>query len=240
MVEIERAGHLSDQPSSRVRWLIAAALVVQVVLALWAVDAADLVRDSDEIDSRPASVPPVSAPIGLESGQAVASAYAREWHADATLISAVMRLEWPTDSSASTSPSLPDGGWLIYVYAHGDSTLSIYLDRRSGGYIMAVPSDFGAPFWPAIDMTGVTRTSTTAFLTAEILGGTSYRQACPSTRSVALVSFTSATDDSGKQIPAWTVTYGDSRFPGTFDVLIQLNAQNGNVIKNEVSDRSCD
>ena len=90
-----------------------------------------------------------------------------------------------------------------------------------------------------LDLTTYPRSSTIAAATADIVSGATYRRACPDTRRSMLVTPTKRTASDGTSESIWTVTYGDTRVGGTFDVLVQLDAQTGIVITNEVRDRPC-
>jgi hypothetical protein len=225
--------------NGRFRPVLALLLIGQALLALWALDVVDLVRGAGERSFVPAEVAPSGAPIDVETGEAIARQHAIGWSSAARLISVVMRLEWPSGAESPDQIQLPESGWLVYTYAAGDETLSIYLDRRTGFYITHATSNYGDESQPEIDLSQYVRGSTTAALTAEVLHGASYRSACPDMRRTALVTPSRIVDGNGNVAPIWVVTYADSRFTGDFDVLVQLDATNGNVIKSELTERPC-
>jgi hypothetical protein len=210
---------------SRSRGWIAVALAVQLILALWALDAIDLFNGSNQQDFVPVAVSPSPVPIDIESGYSIAFQHAQQWSSSARLVAAVMRLEWPSEGAPENEISLPDGGWLVFTFADGEATLSIYLDRRT---------------LPTIDLSAFTRSSATAALTAELLHGAAYRTSCPGTRTTALVTPSLMTDVDGAKMPIWTVTYADARFADDFDVLVQLDANSGNVVTSEANERPCE
>lgn len=90
-----------------------------------------------------------------------------------------------------------------------------------------------------LDLTTYPRSSTIAAAAADITNGHGYRSACPDSRTTAFVTATHLLSRDGTEIPTWTVTYGDSRYAGTYDVLLQMNALTGEVIKNEARERPC-
>jgi hypothetical protein len=224
---------------SRYRGLLAVVLVAQIALAAWALDLDDLVAGDDERPFTPAEIAPSDAPIDVERGQAIAVQHAQRWSVDARLVAVTMRLEWPDEAAPADQIALPVGGWLVYTYVDGSETLAIYLDRRTGIYITSVRSDYGDASLPAIDLTGYLRGSTTAALTAEVLHGATYRTACPANRRAALVTPSRVANADGSWTPIWVVTYADTRFTGDIDVLVQVDATNGNVIRSEAAERPC-
>jgi hypothetical protein len=181
-----------------------------------------------------------SLPLTLESGEATAVAIAQSWRDDARLVSAVMQVDWPTDAPAGPTTEMPDGGWIIYTFQSEQSTLSVMLDRTSGAFITSATGESGQTGWPALELQDHSRSSVTALLTADLLEGSAYRNACPSSRSSALVTLSNAPDEAGQQRAVWTVTYGDSRYPEAFDVLVRLDAGSGNVLTSEHRERPCD
>lgn len=223
----------------RMGWLVAA-LALQAVLALWAVNAVGLIDQSTDPVVVPTELSPSSTPIDIESGQTIALNLARSWSSSARLVSVVMRLEWPQAGGNADEIALPDGGWLVFTFANGDATLSLYLDRRTGVYITSATSEFGDSILPTIDLSGYSRGSSTAALAAEVLQGAAYRALCPATRTTALVTPSREKDTDGESVPVWTVTYADSRYASDFDVLVQLDARTGNVLKNEAAERPCE
>jgi hypothetical protein len=219
--------------------LLTAGLIAQIALIAIA-----LLSNADGSDHRTISTPHVEVPAGsiplsAESGQPIAQAYADRWSTNADMIAVTMRLDWPADASAIRAGELPESGWLIYVFSDGEKTESIYLDRGTGFLLANAESEFGGGDWSALDYRTYPRRSTIAAAAADITSGYTYRSACPDSRTTALVTATSVTDVDGSSRPVWTVTYGDSRFSGTYDVLVQMDALSGNVIKREVRDRAC-
>lgn len=224
---------------SRRRNLLAAVLAVQIVFAIWTLGLVELVKGDARSTFAPAQIAPSAAPIDIEQGAAIAEQHIRGWSPSARLVAAVMRVEWSAEAARVDRIELPQGGWLVFTFADGDETMSIYLDRRTGIYITSSRSDYGDDVLPAIDLSLYLRSSTTAALTAEVLHGSTYRTVCPSTRTTAVVAPSRIINGDGSVTPIWTVTYADTRFASDIDVLVQVDAVTGNVIRSEAVDRPC-
>jgi len=228
--------------SNRHSWIARVAILVllvgQVIFVTWALKPPALAFRSTSHQPVAMTAPIQALPLTLETGQSTAANMARTWKANARLVSAVMRVEW-TEDTGPTDFAMPSGGWVVYLFDSGESTLSLYLDRRTGALITSATGESGEGQWETLDFNAFPRKSTTALLTANVLEGASYRGACPATRSSALVALWLAPDGAGATRATWTVTYGDSRFEGTHDVVVQLDATSGNVTETERRDRPC-
>jgi len=230
-------------PFSRLRRLLSLALLFQVALAgVGLVSARSGNSDSLEF-VKPDVLGLTATPIDVEGGFPIAVAYALQWSDDSRLIAVTMRLDWG-DSDSTLDPSqLPGRGWVIYVFEHDGQTLSVYLDRGTGILIGQNVSPFGGDTWPTLDLTTYPRSSSIAAITANITVGSAYREACEENRNVAVVTARSicGTDPESRiGTPVWAVTFGDQRFPGTFDSLVRMDANSGEVVTSEVRERACD
>jgi hypothetical protein len=221
------------------RVALVALFTVQLVIVYLVLAPFSVHWRSNSTEPIPAVVATQNLPLTLETGEASAAETARSWRIDARLVAAVMQVDWPTDESTDGSIEIPAGGWIIYTFQSEQSTLSVMLDRKSGALITSATGGSGDDAWPSLELHDHSRSSSTALLTADLLEGSKFRRACPASRSSAIVTLSSMTDDIGQRRPVWTVTYGDSRFPDTFDVLFRLDAGNGNVLTSEHADRAC-
>ena len=227
----------------QIRRLLTLALLLQIVLAgvgivLFRSGAAG----STEF-VKPDVLNSVAFPIDAESGLPIAEAYARQWADEIRLIAVTMRLDWGDTDSGLDPSQLPGRGWIIYVFERDGATLSLYLDRGTGILIGQNVSPFGGEDWPAFDLTTYPRSSSIAAITANITVGSAYREACAESRNVAIVTASSVPEDNPESrtgSPVWAVTFGDRRYPGTFDVLVRMDANTGEVVTNQVSDRPCE
>jgi hypothetical protein len=221
------------------RAILIVLLIVQVIVVFAVLEPFSITWRSSSNVPVSVAAPTNDLPLTLESGEATATAIARSWRDETRLVSAVMQVEWPTESATEVTTEMPSGGWIIYTFVSEQSTLSVMLDRKSGAFITSATGESGNDAWPTLELQNHTRSSATAVLTADLLEGSAFRNACPSSRSSALVTLSAAPDDTGERRSVWTVTYGDSRFPATFDVLVRLYADTGNVLTSERQDRPC-
>jgi len=230
----------SSKNRTRTRWLLLFGLVVQLLLLAVALASRTGASTSPFGKASQATVPTSALPLTIESGAPVAQEYADRWSLGVNLIAATLKLDWSGDESDLQDGQLPRTGLLVYVFSDGSRTLSIYLDRGTGLYLANGESEFGGGKWSPLDLTTYPKSSAIAAAAADITSGSTYRHACPGFRSSALVTASAIVGSDGKTQPIWTVTYGDSRFDGTFDVLVRMNAMSGNVIDNQLRERACD
>lgn len=218
--------------------VLAALLIIQVGLVI-----AGLVRwngpeASGSAELLPVVVQQVTLPMTPENGQALAQSYADQWEQGAVLVSASMRMRW--DETQAESTSIPDDGYLTYIYIADGKTLSLIFDRRSGLKLGDTETSYGEGEWKPLELGSYRKTSTIAAITADLVAGNAYRVACPANRTSSIVSASIATLDSGERVPVWTVTYSDKRNGDAFDVRVRMDAVSGNVIDNSTRDRDCD
>lgn len=222
----------------RGRALLGVLFAVQIVLGVLAIDTSSG-RSSAEPQRTDVAVPAGTAPLSAESGVSIAEQYAAQWMPDAVLMSVSQRVEWPPSDVPAETTEISGRGWIIYTFVSDGHFLSIYLDRATGSWLGDHVGRWNGKPNP-LNLLTLPTSSTVAALTAEILGGREYRSGCPELRATSYVIFSVAQDDQGQSVPAWTVTYGDSRHRGKNDIVIRLDASTGNVITNEISPRPCE
>jgi hypothetical protein len=185
-------------------------------------------------------VPANSLPMTLEAGAPLAQQYASQWRSDARIVAASERLDWSDTDSSVTATELPPDGALIYIFVSGDETLNLYLDRGSGNYSGTFVTGEGGSVWTPLDLSLYQKSSTIAGLSADLLAGQEYRDACPDQRHTSTITAGKATAADGTSVPAWIVTYDDDTRGDDVDVVVTVNAVSGDVLqtKNEAPD--CD
>ena len=230
----------NHDPRSIVRTVLIVLLIAQVGIVYVVLGPFSINRRSPPNTPIAVTAPSQTVPLTLESGEVTATTIARSWQDDARLVSAVMQVDWPTKLPIDEMIEVPPGGWIIYTFRTEQSTLSVMLDRKSGAFITSATGESGEEVWPPLELQGYARSSMTALLTADVLEGSMYRNACPASRTSALVTLSTAPDESGEARAVWTVTYGDARYPNTFDVLVRLDAESGNVVTSEREEIACE
>ncbi len=186
-----------------------------------------------ELGSRTAP-PGVQIPVTLEAGAEIARAAADAWSPGTRLVAAHGLYRWPLPETGAPE-TVPAKGWLVYTFARGTASLSVWVDPGSG----VVFSQRGASFVPGLGRAGLQTTypisSSIALLAAERIGGTTYRAACPSQRTRSNLALTTATDGE----PWWVVTYGPDDSPDAGDIRIVFDANSGNVVSTRIDSPPC-
>ncbi len=167
-------------------------------------------------------------PATVESAWPMAAARASEWDADARVFSLASQYDWPSD--ATTVPSEPAGGWLVYVFVAGNgeatSTLTIMVERNSAFISRETVTELGVDahgFGP-VEFEQAIVTSVQARDLAGRAGGDAFRDGCRSSRFTARQTFQPAADDANA---AWLVTYADSRVRNGPALHVAIDAVSG-------------
>jgi hypothetical protein len=194
--------------------------------------------DRSPLDRRETGVP-AGTPLTIEGGFAGALARAKRWSPDAVLFAAGMQVDWPTDAAAAASSEIPETGWLLYTFSSAKrgvgpkgkaSTLSLLIDRKSG--VVIGEQEMGWTWAPRRSATITTYpiSSSVALFAADATAGNAYRLACPEFRHLSRVSVVPSTDGA---TAAWLVTYEDQRSAGTPGVIVRVDANSGQVEREE-------
>ncbi len=224
---------IGDHEARRPRSLLLLLVAVQVLLGaagigLWRWS----VRMAPE-PPPPAAMPPIARPVTIETAAEAAWSHARAWRADARLLSATMQVDWPWDPPPPALDTIPDTGWLTYVFAapwdaalrrDEAASLSLLIDRVSGEVIVQSTRGWeqAPPFTAEIAAPAVP--SSTAILVAEAISGTEFRRDCPAYRHLSRISLTPGPP------AAWLITYEDVRQREQHGLIVQADATTGTVI----------
>ena len=180
------------------------------------------------------AMPPIALPVTIESADAAAWARAHAWRDDAQLLSVTMQIDWPWDPPPGPVETLPDTGWLSYVFiAPVDAalrrdeaaSLSLLIDRVSGAVV--AQSTRGWEKAPRLDQPVATPAvpSATAALVAEAIAGTAFRRDCPAYRHLSRLSLVPGAPS------YWLVTYEDVRQRERHGLIAKVDATTGTVIE---------
>lgn len=222
----------------RTRIAVSTALVAQLVAvgALIWVASRQVPPATGSFASIVPSSPVAALPITIEQAIAIVQPVANEWSPSAALVSASAMISWPGDAAPAVPGGLPTTGWLAYVYADRGSVLTLYVDRGSGTIfsrsarrLEPLPSRRLPALTPAVS-------SNVAALTAEVLGGQTYRAACPDQRRQVWID---AEPDDGGGID-WIVTYRQASLPDANGLLVRIDGAKGNVESNVQQEQACD
>jgi hypothetical protein len=184
---------------------------------------------------------PAGVPLTMESGYEAALGRAQAWAGDASLFSAGMQVDWPTDAAAASGSEIPGNGWVIYTFASGKrgvgpkgeaATLSMLVDRMSG--VVIDEREMGWTWQPRREaaITTYPISSTVALFAAETTMGQAYRTACPQFRHLSRVSIVPPMDGVGAY---WLVTYEDQRAAGQPAFRVRVDAMTGDVERDDVA-----
>jgi hypothetical protein len=184
---------------------------------------------------------PAGVPLTMESGYEAAQRRAQAWAGDASLFSASMQVDWPTDAAAASGSEIPGNGWVIYTFVSGKervgpegeaATLSMLVDRMSG--VVIDEREMGWTWRPGREpaITTYPISSTVALFAAETTMGQAYRTACPQFRHLSRVSIVPPMDGVGAY---WLVTYEDQRAAGQPAFRVKVDAMSGDVERDDVA-----
>jgi hypothetical protein len=206
----------------------------QVALTVW------LALPGDETRGVTTPIPPETPPtsaLTIESAAPLAEPVARQWNPSATLIGAVMRVEWPREGAGPTT-AVPDDGLIILTYAAGDEALSLLIDRVSGIIFGSETTEWSEGVSQPLPLTAVQRSSTVAVLAADVSAGNLYRSACPEFRNRTTVHLLTPT--ASMPNPAWLVAYEDERHRDQSDLVLRVDAVTGDIADVRRGDLTCD
>ena len=170
-------------------------------------------------------------PLTPETGLAYAQQYAAEWEPDSRLVGVSMHLDWANQDSGNAT-DLPVDGSILYLFVSGDTLLSLYLDRGSGNQSGAIESAQGGDVWTTLDLSTFQKSSTIAGLTADLLSGHEYREACPDQRRSSKITAGELPNADGSVSPVWIATYEDDKQGDKVDNVVRMDAVTGNVVEN--------
>ena len=190
--------------------------------------------------SRPSApvMPPRGAATPSDAAKMLRTAVtqAKAWAPDATLVSEVSWLSWPTTAPDPNEISAPVNGWATFVFASGGQRLALVIDRGSGFMLGQHPKTLGLPAAGSLERSGATISAETAVVSAELLGGRAYRAACPDHRNQTRVG---ATLDAATGALLWVVTYADDRTSSLPDIIVAMDAKTGSVVRKTINQPSC-
>jgi hypothetical protein len=182
---------------------------------------------------------PAGTSLTIESGYEAALSRAQEWADDASLFSASMQVDWPTEAVAATGSEIPGNGWVIYTFASEKrgvgpegkaATLSMLVDRMSG--VVIDEREMGWTWRPGREASVTTYpiSSMVALFAAETTMGNEYRTACPQFRHLSRVSIVPEMNGAGAY---WLVTYEDQRAAGQPAFRVKVDATSGEVERDD-------
>jgi hypothetical protein len=183
---------------------------------------------------------PAGASLTIESGYEAVLRRAREWAEDASLFSASMQVDWPTEAVPASRSEIPGNGWVIYTFASDKrgvgpggeaATMSMLVDRMSG--VVIDEREMGWTWRPerVPAITTYPISSMVALFAAETTMGNGYRTACPQFRHLSRVSIVPAMGGVGAY---WLVTYEDQRAAGQPAFRVKVDAKSGEVERDDV------
>jgi hypothetical protein len=223
-------------PSARLRIAMSCLIVVQVMLlgAAMVASRRDAGGESAPLAHLETGVP-VGTPLTIESGFGGALERARTWASDASLFSAGMQVDWPTDAAVAANSEIPGTGWILYTFASAKrsvgpegeaATLSMLVDRKSG--VVIDERVMGWTWRPSrkVELTTYPISSTVALFAAEATQGNRYRVACPQFRHLSRVSIVASVNGANAY---WLVTYEDQRSAGEPGQSVRVDAISGQI-----------
>ena len=165
-----------------------------------------------------------------------ALAQAEAWRPGARLIADLSWLSWPTSAPDPTQIAAPVNGWGTFVFAGDGKRLAVVIDRGSGFILGQHVKTLGLYADEKLDPEIATVTAETAVMRVEALGGRQYRASCPDHRTLTKVALT---NDPTSSVLLWVVTYVDDRHESAPDIIVSMNASNGEVVRKEFNDPPC-
>jgi hypothetical protein len=169
----------------------------------------------------------------VQSGIAVADAYAREWTATSQLVSAQMQIDWPQSDVPDTVTQISRFGWLRYFYLSRTSggspvTLRVQIERSAGTVADTNLESVPIAGETVIDASRVSVWDTAAVLAVEMVGGTAFRASCPTVR---YTTFATLSIDPDTGALSWLVEYPEDRKDGgdTQPLTARVDATTGEV-----------
>lgn len=216
------------------RLVLAVVLLLTLSEAILGANAAAryLTRKPPTIPAAPARG--AATPSTAASMLATAAVQARAWRADAALIEDVSWLSWPNVKTAVVAA--PVNGWGTFVFASGGERLAVVVDRGSGFILGQHAMTLGISAPRALSTNPPPITAEIASATAELLGGSTYREACPEHRNLSKVG---VAFDPPTGAQTWVVTYADDRSASNPDIIVVMNATTGQVLRKTISNPSC-
>jgi hypothetical protein len=229
------------------RWLIAALLGVQLLLAAIGLGVWIWTPSAPALPPLPDATAPIDGDgATYESALTLAQAQADAWLPGATLLNAAMQVDWDWTVPPGAPTELPGTGWLTYTFIApwqspgrppGAASLSLVVERLSGKIVSRETRawenapEFRAPPAPArVD-------SSRATLLAEAAGGTDFRRACPQFRHLSRSFPIAAGRTAWPQ--HWAVIYDDIRVPDKHGLLLRIDAASGEVLDREGEAPDC-
>jgi len=184
--------------------------------------------------------------VMLEEAQPVLDALAAAWLPNARPIRVVLLVDWSAVPPDAPEGTLPGGGWISAAYVapwdaplgkrQEAAALTVDIDRGTGRVVKVESSGWGSlPDLPPVG-DAPTITSAEALLIAENEVGKTYRASCPGTHNQTRVAWATT----GSDAPYWAVTYGDTRTPEKYGMLVRIDGETGLVLEAREVSQPCE